>query len=254
MKKTVVLLFSIISLSAVAQNNTKQTAAQNDQRFHFGIHTGFDLGAAVPWPISDAVGGGDKMNAAPRLTPALGFSGEYLISKKISAVAEATYKTIALDASIITLNSGQRFIDDGLNVIFYGRAKTSMSFTMLELPLYAKYKINEKNRVFLGGYYAYIVTGKFEATALSGRLENPEIPGEVTVINPSDPLFQDFGPNLSNWDAGWLAGYERKLSNRFTLSGRFSMGLKDIFRNGQNYLEYSMLNMRGTIALSYKLF
>lgn len=246
MKKIIVLLLSLISLSAVARDKGK---------LNIGIHTGLDIGAAVPWPIfGGAIGGDDKMNATPRLTPAIGFSGEYRMSDKFSAMLEATYKTIGIDASIITLNSGQKFKDDGLDVIFYGKAKTTMSFSMFEFPLYVKYRINENNRVFLGGYYARIVNGKFEATALNGRLENPDNPDDITIVKPSDPLYQDFGSNLDNWDAGWQAGYERKLSGRINLSGRFSMGLKDIFKPGQNYLEFSMLNMRGTIVLSYRIF
>ena len=35
------------------------------------------------------------------------------------------------------------------------------------------------------------------------------------------------------------------------MTARFSMGFKDIFRRGSNYLEYKMLHMRGTVAVSY---
>lgn len=246
MKKILVIcLLLVFGMSA--------SSAQNDRKFNFGIHLGLDLGAAVPWPLAKAISGDDKMNAVPQLTPGLGLSGEYHFDDRWSAVAEATYKSVGLDASIITLNSGQKFKDDGLDVIFRGKAKTSMSFTMLEVPLSVKFKISENNRVFLGGYYAYIVNGKFNATAMSGYLENPEN-GEITVVNPSDPLKQDFSANLRHWDIGWHMRYERKILNRLTLSGKFSMGLVDIFKRGENYLDYSMLNMRGTLALSYRLF
>lgn len=245
MKKILIFCLLAISLNASAQDN---------KTFSLGIHLGLDLGAAVPWPLADAIGGGDKMNAVPQLTPGLGFSGECRFTERWSAVVEATYKTVGLDATIITLNSGQKFDSDGLKVNFFGKANTTMSFTMLEAPLYAKFRINDNNRIFFGGYYAYIVNGKFEATALNGRIENPDEPGSVDIIDPSDPIYQDFGPALRNWDAGWLVGYERKILTRVTLSGRFSMGLKDIFKNGENYLEYKMLNMRGTVLLSYRFF
>ena len=60
-------------------------------------------------------------------------------------------------------------------------------------------------------------------------------------------------PILDNWDAGIVLGYERVLIDRVTIGGRFAMGFKDIFRSGEEnkYLSYSMLNMRGTIMLSY---
>ena len=223
------------------------------QKFNLGIHVGLDIGAAVPWGSNGSVlSGGDKINATPKLTPALGFSGEWRFNWRWSAVVEATYKTVALDASILTMGSGQKFQDEGLDVIFYGKAKTSMSFTMFEFPLYVKYRIGRNNRVYLGGYYAHIVNGKFDATAYNGRLENPEQPDDIQIVHPSDPLSQDFSQNLRHHDAGWLVGYERRLLDRLTLAGRFSMGLLDIFKPGENYLEYKMLNMRGTVMLSYK--
>lgn len=243
------ILLSLVFLAITS------SAALAGGKMHMGIHTGFDLGAAVPWPLSKAVGGGDKMNATPKLTPALGFSGEYEFLPRWSAVVEATYKTVALDASIVTLSNGQNFKSDGIDVIFYGKAKTSMSFTMLEVPLYVKFKINENNRVFLGGYYSYIVNGKFEATAIDGRLhnrENPERP--PSVISPEHPLENNFSENMDNWDVGFQVGYERKIWKRVSLAGRFSTGFKDIFKPNQNYLAYSMWNMRGAVTLSYRLF
>ena len=247
MKKILIAIFTILSLGA---------SAQGWRDIHLGIHTGLDLGAAVPWPINKAIGGGDKMNATPHITPALGLSVEYQFLPRWSLVAEATYKTVALDASIITLRNGQKFQDDGFGVTFYGRAKMSMSFSMLEVPLYFKFKINDNNRVFLGGYYAYVADSKFVATAMDGRLEKDDQQGGTTVdiIKPDSPFVQDFDDNLDNWDTGFQVGYERKVWKKLTLSGRVSVGFKDIFKPNENYLDYSMWNMRGTLTLAYRIF
>jgi hypothetical protein len=212
-----------------------------------------DIGGAVPWPLSKAVGGGDKINVTPRLSPVLGLSGELVLHSCWSVAVEATYKTVAMDAEIITLRQGQRFKDkDDLDVLFFGRAGTSMSFTQLEMPLYLKYKISERNRVFLGGYYSRIFSGKFEATAFDGRMQNPDDPTDIVIVRPSDPAYQNFSNNLEKWDIGFLLGYERLIFKRITMTGRFSTGFKDIFKPNENYLDYSMWNMRGTVTLSYR--
>ena len=56
----------------------------------------------------------------------------------------------------------------------------------------------------------------------------------------------------------WLRQWEDRsrqpaahLVARVKMTARFSMGFKDIFRRGSNYLEYKMLHMRGTVAVSY---
>ncbi len=245
----IALLFCLAHATAGAQKSYLPGC------FHMGIHTGIDVGAAAPWPLSKAIGGGDKMNATPHLSPAAGIWAEQKFNHHWSAVVEATYKTVALDAELITLKNGQKFKDDdGLNVTFYGRASTSMSFSMLEVPLYLKYKFNERNRVFVGGYYAWVFKSRFEAMAMDGRLENPEDPDDIVIVYPRDPVDQSFNENLDKWDAGWLVGYERRIHKRVNVAGRFSMGVKDIFKKGENYLDYSMWNLRGTLTLTYQIF
>ena len=246
-------IISAIILLLACLNGAAQSG-RSGRSFHVGVHTGLDIGAAVPWPLSKAVGGGDKMNVTPRLSPALGLSFEKMMNSCWSVVAEGTYKTVAMDAEIITLRNGQRFKDENdLDVLFFGRANTSMSFTQLEMPLYVKYRFNERNRAFLGGYYSRIFSGKFEASALDGRLQNPDDPNDIVIVHPSDPAYQNFSENIDVWDAGFIVGYERKIFRNTTLSGRFSTGFKDIFKPNENYLDYSMWNMRGTVTLSYRL-
>ncbi|GHV00192.1 hypothetical protein FACS1894159_05490 [Bacteroidia bacterium] len=234
---------------AVSDSKTTKKAC----KWHLGIHTGLDLGGAIPWPLSDAISKGDKMNVVPKISPALGMSLEYDFLPRWGVVLEATYKTVGMDASIITLNGGQKFSDDGMDVIFYGRAKTSMSFTSFETPLYFIFRISDHNRVFAGGYYAYVPSSKFVASALDGHVVNPDN-GAISVVNPASPIDQDFSDTINDWDAGWLVGYERRILSHLTLSGRFSMGLNDIFKPNEKYLDYGMIHMRGTVTLSYRFF
>ena len=71
---------------------------------------------------------------------------------------------------------------------------------------------------------------------------------------PDDMDDMDFDSSLDSWDLGILMGYERKLSTRFELGLRFSWGFKDIFKSNNQYFDYSMLHMRGTVIISYNLF
>lgn len=63
----------------------------------------------------------------------------------------------------------------------------------------------------------------------------------------------DFGSSLGSWDAGVLVGYEKNMFSRLNLGIRVMMGFKDIFTNDNKYFDYKMLNMRGTITVSYNL-
>lgn len=247
-KLTIVLLiFTVISVGEISAQSKRES------KFNFGVHTGFDVGGAVPWPLKEAVGGGNKMSATPHLVPEIGVGGGWNINNNWSLNAQVTYKTVSIDAKILTLRNGQKFKDGDLRVTFYGQASTSMMFRMLEFPVYLKYKIDEKNRVYAGGYASYLIKGKFVANAYNGRIENPDN-GSITIVKPDNPLENDFSENLGKLDVGMVLGYERKLLNRVFIDGRFTMGFKDIFKKGENYLDYSMWQMRGSVMVTYVLF
>ncbi|MDR0510564.1 MAG: hypothetical protein LBH06_05680, partial [Rikenellaceae bacterium] len=68
--KIIFLALCCAAASGVQGREVKEGAASEKwwRDLHVGVHTGLDMGGAVPWPLSNAVGGGNKMNAVPRLT------------------------------------------------------------------------------------------------------------------------------------------------------------------------------------------
>ncbi len=248
MKKIFFIIFCALTLSG-------SHAQQSESPIRFGAHLGIDLGAAIPWPVSDAIGTGDKMSAVPKVTPAIGAWFGYRVSDRWSVNVEATYKTVGMDATIVSLTKGQQFNQDGEKVLFRGKATTIMSFTMLEVPLYARFKIDSKNAVMLGGYFSYLVSGTFEARAIQGTVVNAATPDVLpSPVEEGDLPTQYFDSNLDTFDLGWTVGYERKITDRINASARFTMGLKDIFKPGENYLDYGMVHMRGTVTVGYRIF
>lgn len=226
-------------------------------KFAFGIHTGIDIGGAVPFPPGEVLGGGNKMNVIPRLSPSIGLSYGLVITKNWTLAIESTYKTVSMDAKT---RIGYQYIKE-INEVgevveqhFEGRADAHMSFTMLEVPLYVKYSFGQGiNRIMFGGYYAHVFKAKFDTTPVQGMLGATADRETWKPFGPGEIDTQNFDHALDNWDAGFVIGYERRVIDRVTIGGRFSMGLKDIFRNGEDnkYLSYAMLHMRGTITLSY---
>ncbi|MGL4909447.1 MAG: outer membrane beta-barrel protein [Bacteroidales bacterium] len=246
-------LCTLLLLNSVGVYAVDKDQLEISKKIAVGLHTGLDIGGAVPFPLSKALGDDDKMEAVPGLTPSIGLSGTYHLTNRWSISIEGTYKKVSLEADIVTLTTGQKFIIDGTKVLFRGRASTDMEFSMIEFPLYARFRITENNRVFLGGYGTYIVKGKFEAVAIHGTISDPNDPnGLPTTLNT--PQHQNFSKNLSKFDAGMLLGYEYGITKRLNLSGRIIVGFKDIFKKGENYLDYSMWHMRGNVVLSFTLF
>lgn len=241
-------------------NNRKAAPLTEATRYALGVHVGIDIGGAVPWPPSNLSSGDMKMSAVPKLNASLGMSFTAPISKRFTVTAEATYKQVGIDADAWV--SGQKFRvpnPDGADLMtqFRGTANVVMDFTMLEFPVYVGFSFRGgRDRIYLGAYYSYVFSSHFNTTPLKGLVENPNNPSEPPImITPDNPVPSDVMPVFDNylgkWDGGMLLGYEWQIVPRIKMTARISMGFKDIFRTGSNYLDYKMLHMRGTVALSY---
>lgn len=246
-----ILLFLIAgSFPAFAQTDTTSSDKKVEYRFALGVQLGTDIGGAIPFPFSNVPA---PFNPYPQLYPSLGAKLTFPITPRWGIGAELTYKKLAIDADARIEN--QRFNDEKNDIIarFTGSAEMKMDFTMLEVPLYAKYTFrNQKDRILFGGYFAYIMKGKFNITVNKGFMMTDE--GVYNGAIEDEPLNITFSDLLDSWDAGLLLGYERKLFSRVEIGLRLSCGFKDIFKPDNQYFDYKMLHMRGTLNLSYNLF
>lgn len=226
----------------------RQEDARADYRFSLAVQIGTDIGGAIPVPMRYMP---DTFNPYPSIFPSLGAKVTVPLDRTWSLSAEVTYKTVAMDADAYVSN--QRFQSDGTILYFSGSATMNMRFDMIEVPLYVRYNFSHEkvNRVILGPYFAYMLRSKFETTAKKGY--QGSAPDNVGAII-TEPFVMNFNNSLSNFDAGLLAGYERRLVNRVDLSLRVMFGFKDIFKRDNKYFDYEMWHMRGSITLSYDLF
>lgn len=238
------------------QKPTLQSADSVDQetveyRFALGVQLGTDIGGAIPFPFNNIP---NPFNPYPKLSPSLGAKFTFPVTRQWTLGAEITYKKLAIDADARIDN--QRFNDKRNNVIarFTGSAEMSMDFTMMEVPVYFKYTFrNQKDRILAGLYGAWIIDGKLDISVNKGYMMTDEgvYNGAIDLSNPLQINFDDI---LDSWDMGVIAGYERRLFPRIEIGLRVSCGLKDIFKPDNQYFDYKMLQMRGTLVLSYNLF
>ncbi|MDR3245538.1 MAG: PorT family protein [Prevotellaceae bacterium] len=242
--RTIIILVSGILLSATAFAQSGKDSAYIYQG-NLGLSLGTDIGGAVPFPVSNIPG---TINAYPQINPALGAAISFSLIKGWGLGLEVNYKTVAMKADARVDN--QRFNMENSTMYFTGTTKTEMKFIMLEVPLYTKYRFNNRNFAFAGLYYSHIFSGSFIADPLKGYSgSNPDI---VEITDVSE-ITMDFSQYLDDWDLGVLVGYERAIFDRLKFAVRFSMGFKNIFEPTAKYFDYSMLHIRGGVTLTYDL-
>ncbi|MDR2362706.1 MAG: PorT family protein [Prevotellaceae bacterium] len=243
------LLFLLASLSAEAQKRDT-TVWWGNHMLSFGVQVGVNIGGAVPYPLKNIP---SMTNAYPQLNGSLGAKCSFPLYQAFSLGVELNYKTVGMKADARVEN--QKFTgSDDLIQYFSGTAQMNMSFTMIEVPLYTKYRFGHSpHTVILGGYYAFVLSREFETVAQKGYIgHDPDY--VASPVNPEHPRILSFTSSLDNWDAGVIAGYELQIIRRLHLGLRFMAGFKDIFKPEYHYFEYHMLPMRGAVTLSYSLF
>ena len=219
-----------------------------DYTLSLGAQIGTDIGGAVPYPLHYVP---HPVNAYPHVNASLGAKCGFPLYGRFSLGLECTYKRVSIDADARVEN--QKFDDGEILQYFSGTAQMHMSFTMIEAPLYVKYRFNRSNKALLGGYYSYVLSPKFETIAKQGYIGNePDLVG--SPVTQDAPQRMDFSSALGRWDAGMILGYELQIFSRLHAGLRFLVGFKDIFMRGNRYFDYKMLHMRGSIVVSYNIF
>ncbi len=260
-----IIIIALLALLAVPQAIYAQQQAQtreestqrannvtNDssKRFSIGVQVGTDMGSAITVPFSYIP---STFNPYPEINLSIGARFSYAIEQRWSVHTEVTYKRVVMRADARV--DDQKFQMDDQMQFFSGSAEMLTDFTMIEVPLYAKWSINKnhKSYLILGGYYAHYLSPKFVTTAFNGYVGG--VPDEVAgTITPDDPMVMDFSEYLGSSDFGILFGFERRIWDKANIGLRFSMGFKDIFRADAAFFDYAMWQMRGTIVLEYDLF
>lgn len=259
MKRTLIIIVCVAAWTAGSAQGNDSTVKQlssriagssifGDYTLSLGVQIGTDIGGAVPYPLHHVP---SPVNAYPHVNASLGAKCGFPLYERFSLGLECTYKRVAMDADARVEN--QKFDDGDILQYFSGTAEMHMSFAMIEMPLYVKYRFNRSNKALLGGYYTYVLSPKFETIAQQGYIgDKPDFVG--SPVTPDAPQRMDFSSSLGRWDAGLIVGYELQIFTRLHAGLRFLVGFKDIFKSGNRYFDYKMLPMRGAIVISYNIF
>lgn len=235
-----------------AKSAREKLIESNSHVFTAGVMLGTDIGGAIPTPFRYIP---STFNPYPQLNIDMGVFAEFRLQKHWSLGINAIYKTVGMKADARVENMKYEDVNEGLLQYYTGTAAMDMSFTMLEVPVYAKYTFNNQvSKLIFGGYFAYNFKAEFETLATKGYSGSRPDQVEVTIDKGKEPINMSFTESLRDFDAGLMIGYEHTIYNRLNVGVRLSMGLADIFRSDEKYFDYKMLQMRGSILIGYRIF
>lgn len=227
------------------------SAFSQDRKINFYPGITIDAGAAVPFPFSNIP---SSAEGTPKINPSAGLGVVYNLSEKWDIASELNYHStdFLAKAHVVSQSFNQ---GESSQMYFTGQTETQIAFKMIEMPFIAMYEIKKDKNILVGTYYAFILNSKFDTKGINGvyspdkRItDQAELPGPEYTINYN---FNDF---MGKYDYGVLVGYSQTLYKKLSVWSKLNVGLKNIFKNNFNSIEYKMYQIRFNLGVSYMLF
>jgi hypothetical protein len=239
MKKVLFLLWVLLSAALQAQNQTLM----------FYPSLGVDMGATIPFPLSDIPEGA---SAAPKLNLSFGVGMEYGTPGRWNFDLGICYHTLEFAASADVRS--QPFYTFSDILYFSGHTVTDLKINLLEFPLSAIYKLGKKNALLLGTYYSRILHGTFTTQGTHGVLSDDKTITDAALLPGEVNTRYNFNDYIDKWDAGLHIGYRRNFIHNFNLYCSLKVGLKSIFVHEFYNIDYELYQVRLNLGITKYLF
>lgn len=259
MKKTIIIGLWALSLGFSSAAQELEKPSMQDKAYEWAVsgQLGLQGGGAIPIPMSALSGDDGAVNAEIKVYPRLAARVGRRLSDKWMVCAGLDYASSGIAAKARVKNQRIKETDRSSGELtvkyFTGVSLVEMAFAYAEFPVYAEYSISPRNKLLMGLYGGYKVSGKFEVTVMKGFTSDK--PDDVHAeVQPSDNIRSNFSGDLRSWDFGVLLGYEFAVFSRLNAGLHLNFSPFDIFKAGVDYFDYTMHPLRGSIMLSYDLF
>ena len=186
-----------------------------------------------------------NIKEARGITPVLGISILHYFNQKWSAHSGINYSNI----SYLKTNT----INTTVVYSFGSATQTSVlkpsALHYIGIPLYINYHVNEKNAIFAGGNFSYLINNKIKVQNGVTNIVSPNY-NQTTANNVSE-IRTGFYNKI---DLSIAVGYRRKLSSHFSIYPVFYFGLADIKKDALFGVTKFERNSGLKVILSYKIF
>lgn len=253
MRKILLLLFSLSSLVAMAQQEAKESddnllkAALRG--WHVRVGAGVSIGGAAPLPIPAEIRAIDSFN--PTLCIQLEGAAQKKFDKHWGMMVGVRFanKGMETDATVKNYHMEAVSVDGGRVVgAWTGHVKTNVDLNYLSFPILATYDFNDRWSVNLGPYFSYMMKGDFTGEAYDGYIRDQDPTGEKAEVSSA---VYDFSNDLRRFQWGLQAGGEFKAYKHLSVSVNLQWGLNGIFPGDYTSVTFPLFPIYGTLGFNY---
>lgn len=232
-----------------AQDSTGSTKTLH-RKWEHNIVAGFNIGATAPLPIPNNV---RKIESySPEFSPKLGYELLYRFNAKwgVGLGAYLDYKGMKTKSEVLYLNTIISSGDAEFKGTFSGKNETKVRNAYVSFPIHATFNFNERWRVRLGMYGAWLFSATFKGTVSDGYIRNGGPTGEKILISQAS---FDFSEDVNTFDFGLHGGGQMTVWKNLSINADLSWGLRPIFPSSFEGTEFKMYNIYGLLGVVYKI-
>lgn len=180
---------------------------------------------------------------AQGITPVVGVSALHYFNQKWSVNAGVHYSSIAY----LKTNTFNAVVNYSFGVT--NQTSTFKPYTLhyVGVPVYINYHVNEKNAIFAGANFSYLINNKI-------RVQREQSNTLTNYIQPTNDPTEILSGFYNRMDLSVAAGYRRKLISHFSIAPVFYFGLFDIKKDARFGLNQFERNSGVKLILSYTIF
>jgi len=240
-----------VSCLVVCKGQDSTTVSSGSlSKWEHNIVAGVNIGASTPVPIPNNIR--KVISYSPEFNPKVGYELLYHFDRKwgIGLGAYLDYKGMKVEDEVLYLNTILVSGDAEFKGTFSGKNQTTVRNAYVSFPIHATYDFNERWRVRLGMYGAWLFSSTFKGTVADGYIRNGGPTGEKVLI--SEASF-DFSKEVNAFDFGVHGGGQMKMWKNLALNADLSWGLVPLFPSSFEGTEFKIYNVYGLLGLVYKL-
>ncbi len=251
--KKILVIFNILIISIVSQAQTnKFTEFLDSHDLDLEVRAAVIIGGMSPMDMPVEIR--EILKYSPEYNGLVGINITKWVAEKYGITSGIRFENKGMETSAKVKSYYTQIVNQGDKVAGYwtGSVNTITKISYLTIPLLANFKLHDRFKMQVGGYFSYNMTGKFHGKVHEGYLRENTPMGEKLEFTGDQYASYDFSDDLDPIAYGTQLSWQWRAINNFYLFNQFTWGLNNIFKSDFKTVSFNMYPIYVSLGASYE--
>jgi hypothetical protein len=255
MKKISLIIYIFAYYITAASADNIRVDSLNNNEWEYELNCGINLGGAAPLSIPREIRSINSYN--PRFNGVIGADITRWLNKyshwRLSVGLLIESKSMHTGATVKSYHTEVSY-DDNSKVSGYwtGYVNTKYSTTLVNIPILANYRLDNRWKFRAGFYLSYAIYRDFSGYVTDGYLRQNTPVGQKMLFTEGKRGTYDFSDNLRRLQPGLQIGASWMNKKHLCVNADMSLGMSNIFESSFKTVTFNMYPIYLRLGWSYK--